>query len=104
MGGVKRQEELRRIAQLLEADSEIVLRIGIELPEMRGTLERLAMQSRQNFIGERRNRVRQDSQRFAVDFVAPAAAFYHVPQREQETAATGIGENGLQSAVARPSL
>ena len=63
MGGVKRQEELRRIAQLLEADSEIVLRIGIELPEMRGTLERLAMQSRQNFIGERRNRVRQDSQR-----------------------------------------
>ena len=35
MGGIKRQEELRRIAQLLEVDSEIVLRLGVELPEMR---------------------------------------------------------------------
>src|SRR5713101_3855146 len=47
---------------------------------------------------------RLDSQRFAVDFVAPAAAFHHVPQREQETAATGSGENGLQGAVARLAL
>src|SRR5260370_7235218 len=96
---MERQEELRRIAQLLEVDSEIVLRIGIELPEMRATLERLAMPSRQNFIGERRHRLRQDGQRFAVDLVAPAAAFYQMPQREQETAATGTGENGLQSAT-----
>ena len=43
MGGIKRQEELRRIAQLLEVDSEIVLRTDVELPEMRATLERLAM-------------------------------------------------------------
>src|SRR5882672_3143130 len=48
MGGIKRQEELRRIAQLLEVDSEIVLRIDVELPEMRATLQRLALQSRQN--------------------------------------------------------
>jgi hypothetical protein len=46
-------------------------------------------------------RLRQDGQHFAVDLVAPTAAFYHVPQREQETAATWIGENALQCAVAR---
>src|SRR5712692_9591123 len=104
MGGIKRQEELRRIAQLLEVDSEIVLRIDVELPEMRATLQRLALQSRQNLIGKRRHRLRQKGQRFAVDLVAPAAAFYQVPQREQETAATGIGENGLKGAVARLAL
>src|SRR5258707_15774504 len=83
MGGIKRQEELRRIAQLLEVDSEIVLRIDVELLEMRATLERLAMRSCQNFIGERRHRLREDGKRFAVDLVAPAAAFYQVFQREQ---------------------
>src|ERR1700682_207990 len=69
IGGIERQEELRRIAQLLEIDSEIVLRTDVELPEMRATLEGLAMQSRQNFIGKRRYRLRQDGQRFAVDLV-----------------------------------
>ena len=52
MAGVKRQEELRRVAQLLEIDSEIVLRLGVELPEMRATLARLTVQARQNLIRE----------------------------------------------------
>src|SRR5262245_25806982 len=54
--GIKRQEELRRIAQLLEVDSEIVLRIAVELPEMRATPERLAVHARQNLVRERRHR------------------------------------------------
>jgi hypothetical protein len=33
-----------------------MLRIDIELPEMRATLERLAMQARQNLVRERRHR------------------------------------------------
>ncbi len=52
----------RRLAQFLEVDPEIVLRIVVELPEMRAALERLAMQLRQNFIGERRYRRRQHRQ------------------------------------------
>jgi hypothetical protein len=39
-----------------------VLRIVVELPEMRAALERLAMQLRQNFIGERQYRQRQHRQ------------------------------------------
>ena len=31
MGGIKRREQLRRIVQLLEVDSEVMLRTGIEL-------------------------------------------------------------------------
>jgi hypothetical protein len=81
MGGIKRQEELRRIAQFLEVDSEIVLRTDIELPEMRATLVRLAMQSHQIFSGKRRHRLRQDGQRFAADLVAPAAAAQSRPAR-----------------------
>ena len=104
MGCIKRLEELGRIAQLLEVDSEIVLRIDVELPEMRAAPERLAVQSRQNLTGERRHRLRQDGQGFAVDLIAPAAPFHQMPQREQETAATGIGEHGLQGAVARFAL
>src|SRR5450631_3393672 len=71
---------------------------------MRAALERLAMQAVENFIGERGHRLRKDGQRFAVDLVAPAAAFDQVPQREQETTATRIGENGLQRGVARSAL
>ena len=71
---------------------------------MRATLERLPVQSRQNFVGERRHRLRQDSQRVAVDLVAPAAALDPVPERKQKAAATRIGENRLQGAVARLAL
>ena len=66
----------RRLAQLLEVDPEIVLRIVVELPETRAGLERLAMQPRQNFIGERQYRQRPHRQRLAVDLVALAAAFH----------------------------
>jgi hypothetical protein len=48
----------RRLAQFLEVDPEIVLRIVVELPETRAALERL----RQNFIGERQYRWRQHRQ------------------------------------------
>ncbi len=62
------------------------------------------MQSTQNLIGEHRHRLRQDRQRFAVDLVAPATALHQMPEREQEAAAPGIGENALQGAVARLPL
>src|SRR5207237_6235182 len=71
---------------------------------MRAAPERLAMQARQNFISERRYRLREHGQRLAVDLVAPAAAFYQVPQREQETTAADIGENAPQRRVARLAL
>jgi len=51
MPRVKWQKEFRRIAQFLEVDPEIVLRIVVELPEMRAALERLAIQPPQNFEG-----------------------------------------------------
>lgn len=80
------------------------MRACVELPEMRAALERLAMQALENFVGKRRHGLGEDGQRFAVDLVAPAAALYQVPQREQEATATGVGENGLQRGVARFAL
>ena len=59
------------------------------------------MKSRQNLASERQHRLRQDDQRLAVDFIAPAATLYHVAQREQKTAATGISESSLHGAVVR---
>jgi predicted metal-dependent hydrolase len=65
-----------------------VLRLGVELPKMRALLQRLAMQSHQNFLDKRRDRSRQKDQRFFVDLVAPTAAFYLLSKRELKTAAT----------------
>lgn len=98
LGGIKRREQLGRIVQLLEVDSEVVLRIGVELSEMRTALERLAMQTRQNFIGERRYRLRQDGQRFAVDLVAPAAAFHQLPSESRKRLQRGSAKTGCNAA------
>ena len=57
-----------RLAQFLEVNPEIVLRIVVELPEMRAALETPCDATA---IGERQYR-----QRLAVDLVAPAAAFH----------------------------
>jgi hypothetical protein len=63
----------RRLAQFLEVNPEIVLRIVVELPEMRAALETPCDATA---IGERQYRQRPHRQRLAVDLVAPAAAFH----------------------------
>ena len=104
MAGVKWQEEFRRIAQLLELDPEIVLRIVSRCRKCAPRLSAL-----------RCSRARILSARVGIGCDRTASASLSIslrqprrstqcPSESRKVAAARIGENRLQGAVARLAL